>query len=290
MIRYLLLASLAFLLTPTGLRADPVLEYADRLFDEGMWDAAVTEYKRFVYFNSDSYDRHHCYERTACCYVKMGDYPSAIGILATALSEAPNDSLRQQRRIQSGIIRRDNGEMALAELTLARVATFSDDERFRRAAALLLAECQLRAFRWREAESTLVRSGILISDPEGPRLESIFADIEAQSLKSPRLALWLSTFLPGLGQVYAGSPLRGLHALALNASFAYMLTRTVIDEDIGNGLGIIGFAFRYYMGNRSNAEQAAVEHNQARLGPHLETAVERLHSMQAAEGMTAWCP
>jgi TM2 domain-containing membrane protein YozV len=95
-------------------------------------------------------------------------------------------------------------------------------------------------------------------------------------LKSPRLAQWLSTFIPGTGQIYAGRVRNGLLSTAINATFFYLIADALRDERYVDSVGISLVGLRFYWGNRSNAKQWAIEHNNK-----LEAALIRQLKQQA---------
>ncbi len=81
--------------------------------------------------------------------------------------------------------------------------------------------------------------------------------------KSPTLAKWLSTFIPGLGQIYAGKPLQALNAMAINTGTGYLLYDTIDKHPSFIEIFSYGSLFhRYWAGNRNKAAQYARESNE----------------------------
>jgi TM2 domain-containing membrane protein YozV len=93
-----------------------------------------------------------------------------------------------------------------------------------------------------------------------------FADETLASIrlprKSPTLARWMSTFLPGSGQIYAGRITNGLISTAFNAAFIYLLVDSIRDKRYVDAAGIYIIGARFYWGNIYNAKQSALEYNQ----------------------------
>jgi TM2 domain-containing membrane protein YozV len=79
--------------------------------------------------------------------------------------------------------------------------------------------------------------------------------------KSPTLARWMSTFLPGSGQIYAGKITNGLISTAFNAAFIYLLVDSIRDKRYVDTAGIYMIGARFYWGNIYNAAQSALEYN-----------------------------
>jgi TM2 domain-containing membrane protein YozV len=79
--------------------------------------------------------------------------------------------------------------------------------------------------------------------------------------KSPALARWMSTFLPGSGQIYASKITNGLISTAFNAAFIYLLADSIRDKRYVDTVGIYMIGARFYWGNIYNAAQSALEYN-----------------------------
>lgn len=79
--------------------------------------------------------------------------------------------------------------------------------------------------------------------------------------KSPRVAQWLSTFLPGTGQIYAGKLANGLISGAISAAVCYLLVDSIREERYVDAVGICLIGSPFYLGNRVNARRWTVEHN-----------------------------
>ena len=81
--------------------------------------------------------------------------------------------------------------------------------------------------------------------------------------KSPKAAKWLSTFLPGFGQIYCGEWRDGINALAINSLTSYLLIDALLEQRFQDLIiSHLTLFDRYYRGNRQNAEKAAILRNE----------------------------
>ncbi len=79
--------------------------------------------------------------------------------------------------------------------------------------------------------------------------------------KSPMLAMHLS-FIPGLGQLYAGQPLDALNAFLLNGSLIAISTWSIVSQNyLDFALFEINPVIRFYRGNLYNAQKEVYEYN-----------------------------
>ena len=93
--------------------------------------------------------------------------------------------------------------------------------------------------------------------------------------RSPSTARWLSTFLPGAGQIYAGRYGNGAISALLNGAFFYFLGKAVSDERWVDAAFIYFLGARFYWGGRQNAARFASEYNER----ETERFIERLGRM-----------
>ena len=89
--------------------------------------------------------------------------------------------------------------------------------------------------------------------------------------RSPRKAKWLSTILPGTGQIYAGRIGSGLASMALNGLFFYTTGRSLAKKRWVDALFFYLIGSRFYRGGRQNAERFAWEANRRIEAEFIET-------------------
>ena len=75
------------------------------------------------------------------------------------------------------------------------------------------------------------------------------------------MAGWLSTVVPGSGQLYVGSVKEGVLAAALSGTFIYLAVDAIRERRYVDCTGIALVGWQFYWGNRINARQLASEYN-----------------------------
>lgn len=242
---------------------DVALELADGLFDMGSYQEAVTEYKRFIYFNPDNETNGEVYYRIGLAYRNEGKWREAADAVRKSISMTSGDSLRDERRISVAVILLAGGNLSGAEFDLLRVANFSDYPWLKKKAFFFLGVCYIYGYRWEESQKALARYFSDSPSQEGHQVDSLLARSSGLRYKSPGVAKWLSTFLPGSGQIYCGNWRNGINALAVNSLTGYLLVDAALDQRFAD-LSVSHFTlfYRYYRGNRHNAEKAALLKNE----------------------------
>ena len=249
---------------------DACLAMADSLAVAGFADAAITEYMRFMFFHPESGETAGCHSSISRCYADLGDYERALNSARAAVPSAEQDSLKYRYRLDVAVIHLEMGDVSMAELAASRVLAFCPNRDVRECAALMVAECQLRTYRWRELRSTFSMSEAWQQGQSWARIDSMLRDLESTDTKSPDVARRLSTFIPGAGQMYAGDVLDGIHALALNALLGSLLVSSAVDGKVGECIVYFSLLKRYYQGNRTNAARLSEEYNISVLGPYMQ--------------------
>jgi len=261
----------------TAAKTDAALALADRLFEATMWDPAITEYRRHLFFPPNSRDVDHCYHRIALCWQRQGDLGEALEWTRHAMTVATSDSVLYERGLDVGVLLAHLGNRSTAELEFTRLFKYCPYSDVRQKAAFLAADLQVNAYRWRDARSSL--ESATAYPAVGSRLDSLFTSLEATELKSPAKAKRLSTFFPGAGQFYTGNVLSGLHSLGLAVGFGALLVASIADHRIGLSVVSASLLIRYYVGGRHHAYRLAVESNVKKVQPSLNEIKQQLQQI-----------
>ncbi|MDP2914988.1 MAG: hypothetical protein Q8O91_06005 [Candidatus Aminicenantes bacterium] len=264
----LILSAIAFLPLPQAAGPDPALRFAEAFMDAGLFDEAVTEYKRFIFFYSDSESAD-----VSLAYARMGfalgyekRWPAAWDALNKAVQTARDERTRDERRLSLAAAELGGCSYAAAKFLLLKLETFSIFPEVRERAMLYHAVTAVYEYDWEDVRLALAeyeRSGNARGREEDiARAVALVDEARRGGRKSPGLAKVLSTVLPGAGQAYCGHWLDGLNALALNTLTGWLLVADIAagpwDDVVFNSL----FLFRrFYEGNRANAERQAREFN-----------------------------
>lgn len=259
----------------TQAEKDPVLHLADRLLASGLAEEAVTEYKRYIFFNSarsanlnSAVDLTYAYGQIATAYRIDGRMDEAVEMLLRAIPAEPKQDERDHWRIQLGVLEMARGQYDLADFTLLKVEMFSQASSARRRAAFFRGVCNVYMGRVDEAKEAF-RAFAANGDPQDRQLHrDLEAFLDRSGLmkpKSARTAKWLSTFVPGAGQMYAGYWKDGVHALVLNAATANVVAGSLAARRYMSAIVDSSFLFfRFYGGNRARAASTADTANKAR--------------------------
>jgi pentatricopeptide repeat protein len=218
---------------------------------------AIGEYKRMAFF-TDNLDSVNLYRfKIAECYRKMGDFEKAEMLYDKILLEGISDKKLENCIILSSTICSINrGRLDYAHLVLddlKKKSVVSDSVYF------LSGITYLKERKWDKAQTQFQKiTSYTLKDKANRMLEKT----SNQKFKSPKLALLLSTFIPGSGQIYASKPVKGFIAFTLNVSLGYLIYKAV-REDRNIDAALIGYfgLQRFYFGNMTQAEKYANEHN-----------------------------
>jgi tetratricopeptide (TPR) repeat protein len=242
---------------------DLALDLADGLSQAGNHWEAVTEYRRFIFFAADRTAIGEAYARLAAAYRSEGHFAEAEEALRRSIAVSESDSARDECRIQIAVIRIAAEDYSAAELELLRVSAFSKSEPLARKATFHLGVCYLYNYRSREAMEAF---GTYFTAADNTLAAAYPLSGERwPAMKSPDLAEWLSTFVPGSGQIYAGDAADGANALAVNLGTGYLVADALVGNRYSEAALVFGPIFlRYYLGNRENAARIANERNEER--------------------------
>lgn len=257
---------------------DPCLASADRFLAAGCHDQAITEYRRFIFFHPGSESLGPVYCRLARAYLENGAAEAAVEAVHRAAMAAPDDSSRDEYELKAAVFAVCGGKYSLAEAILLRLAGAETPAGIRGRAAFFRGIARLYAHKWRPAREAFAEYFTVHPEPGlAGRIDSLLDRAGRIKMKSPAAALWLSTFLPGAGQMYCGDWSGGANALALNAGFAAWVGYKLWHGYWGDAYVIYSFLWqRYYFGNRYHARRAAEERNDRRRRAAIRSILEAL--------------
>lgn len=229
-------------------------KFAKNLYDEEKYYDAVTEFKRFLYFDeSKSYD----FEANlliGSSYKYGAKYSDAARYFTIAeMNSSTNGELFEAKIeiIKVNILRRTT----LRALTLldslqvdSRFENKSDEINYWRGWAYIFADD------WEKASQSF-------SEIKPDHQLAVLCDSIANDLYNPTLAKTLS-LIPGAGQFYTGEYLSGLISIGWNVLWGYLTINAFMEDRVFDGF-VVGSLlwWRFYSGNLQNAEKFAIEKN-----------------------------
>jgi tetratricopeptide (TPR) repeat protein len=232
------------------------LAWADSLRARGQHEAAAEAYERVLFFDRGPH-RQHCLLQLTECYLALGKAPQALRYLERAALRAGSDSLRRELGLQKVLIflQLQQPLQARAEL-LALQGLLPPDEQAR--FELYLASVSLLAGQYGEADSLFRQLGAAFPEEGRQALEALLRDLRRVGRHNPQTAQWLSVFLPGAGQIYAGDLKNGLNSFLLTGALAaftlYLWVEIGALDALLTGLP---WASRYYLGGVRRSDDIA---------------------------------
>ena len=259
--------------------SDPALDLGDYFFVRENYDAAITEYKRFLFFNADDPRVDEVQFKIGLAYRAQKWWMEAAEAMIAAIQRTTETELQAERRVELAVTLISSGAYDLALAELIKVDMQSQSARLRQRARFLRGVAYLYQFKWEQARSVFQVYFDEIPSAAGAaaEIDTLFLDALNRSQKSEKAARLLSTFLPGLGQTYAGDWKNGLNALLLNGVLGYITLDAAIERDYDDALLSFFFLFyRYYAGNRYRAVEAAQTFNDWENRRHVEKILQAL--------------
>jgi len=247
---------------------DPALRMGDLYAGKGAFDQAITEYKRVLFFNQDEGIASSVHSKIASCYQAQRQWTETIFHLRRSIQTATSLAEIEDREFDLIAALLAVGRDSEAELHLLRLREYSQLDT--RRVSLYLCVTQTYRGHWEKAAEEL-RGAFSAGDIEDvqlkeqvEKLELLFAEAQHTRRRSPGGAAWLSTAVPGAGQLYAGDPWDALNAFAVNAGLVALIFAALKQEWYLEGALLLLYPLRrYYLGNRNNARLAAERRNEA---------------------------
>lgn len=251
-----------------GIKQDVAIALGDRFFNSENYYDAITEYKRYIFFNSEKADNStsYAYYKIGLCYFHQKKQDTAISELRKSVQTANTDKMRDERKIDLAVVLIASGMYSSAEFVLIKVEMYSPFPELKRKAAYLRGIASLYSFKWDQAnEAFHVYFNELEDESQGmpKQLESLLNSAQNIKYKSLKLAKVLSTILPGSGQIYAGDWRNGINALLLNFVTGYFFVDDILQRQFQDAFFQYLFLFgRFYRGNRYHAKESAKKYNE----------------------------
>ena len=248
--------------------------YAEQLFESGDYQAARRAYKRLLFYHPDTSLRDTADYRVAQSYYHQNLPELAERHFREFSALYPNSPLRFQSQLMLGQLHFDAEKYALARTMLFELLNRSKDVEIITAAHYLRGWCYVHTSDWNKAITEFRRADaaeINRSEREKARqLANTVLNETPLSLKSLEIAGWLSTIIPGSGQLYTGNVKEGIFAAAVTGTFIYLAADAVRERRYVDCAGISLVGWHFYWGNRTDAQRLATEYNEQREQAFIE--------------------
>lgn len=245
----------------------------------GNYEAAITEYKRFLFFHPDDIQAATVYHKIGYAYREQGLWQDAILAMRNAVLHADDTDTKSEYQLNLAVILLASQQYDFARLELIKVALRTPSGTLHQRALFLQAVAFIYQFRWEEAQKILSDETLLTyATDEG--LDTLFNVAINQKKKSTRVAKVLSAILPGTGQIYAGNWRGGLNAFLLNGALGFVAVDGILDQNYLDAFMWTYYIFlRYYRGNVSRAGRAVDEFNENASRRAADNILKRLQTI-----------
>ena len=257
--------------------------YAEQLFESGDYQAARRAYKRLLFYHADTPLRDVAAYRIAQSYYHQ-NFPKQAERLFREFSVGhPNSALRFQSQLMLGQLHFDAGKYSLARRTLFELLQTSKDADIIAGAHYLRGWCYVYTSAWNKAITEFRQvNGHETDTPQKKKAHQLADTLLNEtplSFKSPEVAGWFSTIIPGSGQIYLGKVKEGLLAAAASGVLIYLAADAVRERRYVDCTGISLVGWHFYWGNRTDAQRLATEHNAEREREFIETLKHQAERM-----------
>lgn len=250
------------------------LSLGRHLAEVGNYDAAITEYKRFLFFHPNDPRTGEVHYNIGLAYRAQSLWTEAIAALRTATHYAMDRESKSEYQLTLAVTLIATKSYDLAELELIKVMLRNPSAPLHRRMLFLQTVLYIYQFRWEDAGSV----GREYTTDE--HLETLFNAAVNVPQKSANVASVLSKVLPGLGHIYVGDWRDGLNALLLNGAFGFLTIDAVLDEHYTDAALWVGLVLlRYYRGNTFRAKTAVEQFNRQKSRQAAEALLQRLQKI-----------
>ena len=251
--------------------SDLQYDYADTLFKNKDYDAAMVEYKRFVHFFPDSDRLDRAAFNIAVCLFEQKKYMEAARAFNEIILKDPEPAHAGEAYFFQAKAFMNIGNMGYAEIVLQNYLKLADDIQIKDRIYAELARlhmAQARAFK--PGSLTLAKEYLSKISPSGSGSHDVenTLDLIRATEKAPRKnpgAAGFFSIVPGCGFLYCERYQDALVTFLLNAGLM-LAAYEAYDNDNKALAGVIGFVETgFYMGNIYGSISSAHKYNQAGL-------------------------
>ena len=257
--------------------------YAGQLFASGDYQAARRAYKRLLFYQPDTELRDVADYRIAQSYYHQGFTEKAERLFREFPEAHPHSRLRFQTQLMLGQLQFDTGQYSLARTTLFELLHASQDVDVTAAAHYLRGWCYVHTSDWNKAITEFRQANApetnYLERKKASQLADTLLNETPLSFKSPEVAGWFSTIIPGSGQLYVGKVKEGVLAAAVSGTFIYLAADAVRERRYVDCAGISLIGLSFYWGNRTDARGFAAEYNAQREQEFIETLKRQAESI-----------
>lgn len=269
-----LFAIILYFVNSTSFAEQDPLTLGNHFLKLSNYDAAITEYKRFIFFHPDDIKVAEIYNQIGLAYRSQGLWQEAIASMKNAVLNAFNDDQKSEFQLDLAVTLIASKNYDLARLELIKVMLRNASVTTYRRSLFLQAVTYIYQYRWEEVDE------ILKEYTTDESLDKVIEKATNLRYKSTKVAKVLSAIIPGSGQMYAGDWGGGLNALGLNGTLGYVTVDAILKSYYIDAALWTYFIFRrYYMGNLYRSETAVETYNQEQSQRTAKNILQRLQKI-----------
>lgn len=241
---------------------DKIFCLANTLIEQEKYDNAITELKRYLFLFENENNSYLINQKISYCYLKLNEEENALKYIDNAIYSTSNDSVKSRISLNKVILLLYFNKYNEAMHIATREHYFSINDSQECQTALLLLLSYILSANFNQANTFVDSNQDLQLNCD--QFGIVSRELQKQDFKvfkNPKLARNLSTFLPGLGQVYSGNFLQGLNAFVINAGLIAWFSINLINADYFNSFLSLAVFQNFYRGNRTRAYKMAIDYN-----------------------------
>lgn len=237
------------------------LKKADSLFNAGRYEESALEFERVWFHAALPALRDAALIGKGDALKAAGYFPDAALTYSRVPADGRSDSVIYLTHYGAALCAYLAGDISMAAIKLARMREYLRDSSWRDRSLFLEVIILSESENWEECYNAFSRY-CKLRNKDSAAFHVIRSDAELR-LKSEKKALFLSLFLPGAGQWYAGKPGRGFSSFILSgAAVAYGVISAF--ESLWITAFFTGFTYtlRFYSGGARYAMQCVRAYNE----------------------------
>ena len=274
---FLLLFGFADVVSAKVIMNVSLIEMADNLFENGSYDDAITEYKRFIFFHPGCDYVSHAYYKMGLSYQNMGQWQNSINSILRSIELCSSDSIKNKNRISFAVSCIAKKDYKLALFELKKVIFFSADKKLIQQAHFFTTVVHIYQESWEDARSSFqyfVKDTTTSINLLTFKIDTLLSKANTLQMKSLKKAKILSTILPGAGQLYAGKFKSSFNSTILNGiNFGFMYHLLANSFYVDASLFFLYVGIRYYKGNIYHAIQETQMFNKNKIDTYKTNCI-----------------
>ncbi len=258
--RYIFILFISFLFSQNSLTSQNLetsyLFAKDRI-QMGQYHEAIETLQRVIYFDKEKTYK-DAYQSLAQCYHATQNFDQAVRYYDIAYYLTDNDSLKYEMSFNKTNCLLQQGQLKYALIELYNLPAelphyFKNKKHF-----------YMGIVEFGQENFEAAKENFLYLVKDNPKataaIEDLFVKNEKVSRLNPQLAQWLSVFIPGLGQMYAGDFSAGINSLLINVAFYTLFISVAFSATFWEALLFVFPWFqRYYSGGIKSAKRITIQ-------------------------------